>query len=319
VAAPEVAAPPSPVSDASAPDATDPGTTGDGDYMVGPTYTNAPELTPRPGVPMGKTTMFVMPSSQSMAYPGLNGPFMRNVNVYVPSGYTPGTPAPFIVLQDGSLWLPRLTSIMLDNMIHDRQIPPIVAIYVDNGGGNSFGSERGLEYDTVSDRYVNFVEAEVLPKVEMAASVTLTHDPEGRAALGGSSGGAAAFSMGWFRPDLYHRIMTYSGTYVNQESPKNPMYPDGAWEYPVHLVPMTTPAKPLRIFLEVGTNDNGAGSSAAGMHNWVLANQTMAMDLAAKHYHYRFELAQGGTHVDNRVVLQTLPEGLVWLWRGYPF
>jgi enterochelin esterase-like enzyme len=280
---------------------------------------NAPELTPVPGVPMGKMTMFVMPSANSPAYPGLNGPFMRNVNVYVPNGYVAGTPAPFIVLQDGSLWLPRLTQAMLDNMIHDRKLPPLVAIFVDNGGGDSKGSERGLEYDTVSARYVNFVETEVLPKVEMNAGVTLTHDPDGRAALGGSSGGAAAFSMGWFRPDLYHRIITYSGTYVNQESPRDPMYPNGAWEYPTHLVPDTTPPKPLRIFLEVGSNDNGAGSSAAGMHNWVLANQMMAMGLAAKGYHYRFEYALTGTHVDNRVIWQTLPEALEWLWRGYPF
>jgi enterochelin esterase family protein len=49
----------------------------------------------------------------------------------------------------------------------------------------------------------------------------------------------------------------------------------------------------------------------------VLANQRMASVLAAKHYHYRFELAQAARHVDKRVVLQTLPGALLWLWRGY--
>jgi enterochelin esterase family protein len=157
----------------------------------------------------------------------------------------------------------------------------------------------------------------VLPRVEMEAKVKLTHDPEGRATLGGSSGGAAAFSMGWFHPELYHRILTYSGTYVNQQSPTNPMLPHGAWEYHEHLIPMSEP-KPLRVWLEAGSNDNGAGSSAAGLHNWVLANQNMAKVLAAKHYHYRFEFAKGAGHVDQKAVSQTLPEALVWLWRGYP-
>jgi enterochelin esterase-like enzyme len=303
---------------ASSPDAsTDPGNVGDGDYTIGPMFMNAPELAARPGVPMGKMTMFTMDSRASKIFPGLNGPFMRSVYIYVPSQYVGGTPAPFVVIQDGTRWVPRVPATLLDNLIADHRIPALVAIYIDNGGGDSKGSERGLEYDTVSDRYVNFVETEVLPKVQMMANVTLTSDPNGRAALGGSSGGAAAFSMGWFRPDLYHRILTYSGTYVNQESPTDPMYPHGGWEYPEHLVAMTDPPKPLRVWLEAGSNDNGAGSSAAGMHNWALANQMMAMALAAKHYHYRFEFAQGAVHDDPRVIAQTIPEALTWLWRGY--
>jgi len=193
----------------------------------------------------------------------------------------------------------------------------MVAIMIDNGGGDSKGSERGLEYDTVSGKYAEFVEAEVLPRVEMEGKVKLTHDPEGRATLGGSSGGSAAFAMGWFHPELYHKILTYSGTYVNQQSPTNPMLPHGAWEFHEHLIPQSEP-KPLRIWLEAGQNDNGAGSSAAGLHNWVLANQNMAKVLAAKHYHYRFVYAKAAGHVDGKVVSQTLPEAMLWLWRGYP-
>jgi hypothetical protein len=49
----------------------------------------------------------------------------------------------------------------------------------------------------------------------------------------------------------------------------------------------------------------------------VLANQRMAQVLAAKHYHYRYELARAARHVDRRVVLQTLPGALLWLWQGY--
>jgi enterochelin esterase-like enzyme len=296
--------------------ATDPGSEGDGNFMIGPAYMPAPEYTAKPGVPAGTVITFQMKSTDSKFFPGLNGPFTRNVAVYVPKQYAAGTAAPFIIAQDGKNWVPRLQA-SLDNLIAAGKVPAMVAIMIDNGGGDSKGSERGLEYDTVSGKYAEFVEAEVLPRVEMEAKVMLTHDPDGRATLGGSSGGAAAFSMGWFHPELYHRILTYSGTYVNQQSPTNPMLPHGAWEYHEHLIPQSDP-KPLRVWLECGSNDNGAGSSAAGLHNWVLANQNMAKVLAAKHYHYRFEYAQGAGHVDGKAVAQTLPEALVWLWRGYP-
>jgi enterochelin esterase family protein len=122
--------------------------------------------------------------------------------------------------------------------------------------------------------------------------------------------------MAWFHPELYHRVLSYSGTFVNQQSPTDPKLPDGAWEYHEHLIPESDP-KPIRVFLEVGEKDNGAGSSVAGMHNWVIANQNMATVLAAKHYHYRFEFAKGAGHVAKQVVMATLPEALEWLWRGY--
>jgi enterochelin esterase family protein len=295
--------------------ASAPGSDADGDFIIGPTYANASELTARPGTPAGTLTTFAMGSEDSKIYPGLRGPYMRNVTVYVPRQYVPGTAAPFIVAQDGKGWTSRLQPI-LDNLIHQGRLPVMVAIMIDNGGGDGKGSERGLEYDTVSETYANFVETEVLPRVEQVARVKLTRDPEGRATMGGSSGGAAAFTMAWFRPDLYHRVLTYSGTYVNQQSPLDPNCPHGAWEYHEHLVPQSEP-RPLRIWMEVGENDNGWKSAEAGLHNWVLANQRMAKVLAAKHYHYRYEFAQAARHVDKRVVFQTLPAALLWLWRGY--
>jgi enterochelin esterase family protein len=298
------------------PPPADPGSEGDGDVTIGPAYTPAPEFTVKPGTPTGTVVSFAMKSTDSKFYPGLNGPFTRNVAVYVPRQYVPGTAAPFIVAADGRQWTARFSAI-LDSMIADHRLPVMIAIMIDNGGGDSKGSERGLEYDTVSGKYAEFVEAEVLPRVKMEAKVELTSDPEGRATMGGSSGGAAAFSMGWFHPELYHRVLTYSGTYVNQQSPTNPMSPHGAWEFHEHIIPGSDP-RPLRIWLEVGERDNGAGASAAGLHNWVLANRAMAKVLADKKYHYRFEFARGAGHVDKNVVTTTLPEAMLWLWRGYP-
>jgi len=275
----------------------------------------------REGVPKGAIHEFTMDSEESKIYPGIarnrpgTVPYKRKVQVYVPSQYVAGTPAPFIVAQDGLGYASTLPKI-LDNMIADHRLPVMIAILINSGGGDAQGSERGLEYDTVSDRYVNFIESELLPRIAKDYNVTFTTDPEGRATMGGSSGGAAAFTMGWFRPDLYRRILTYSGTYVNQQSPFNPVSPQGAWGYHAYLIGASE-RKPLRVWLEVSENDNGAKRDEASLHNWVMANQRMAAALKGKGYQYRYVFAEKAGHTDGRVTRQTLPEALQWLWEGY--
>ena len=296
---------------------------GDGDFLVAPPYTRAPELSARDGVAKGAIYHFTMNSTDSKTYPGISKsapgtvvPYSRNVTVYVPSQYVPGTAAPFLVSQDsmGAGILPTI----LDNMIADLRLPPMIAIMINSGGGDSLGSERGLEYDTVSGVYAEFIETEVLPKVAADYHVAFTKDPNGRMTMGGSSGGAAAFTMAWFHPDLYHRVLTYSGTYVNQQSPPNPQSPHGAWEYHEHIIPQSK-IKPLRVWMQVGENDNGSRGPESTYHNWVLANQRMAAVMKAKHYHYQFVFSQAAGHVDGRVVDQTLPQALEWVWQGYKF
>ena len=257
-----------------------------------------------------------MRSVDSKFYPGLNGPYERDVYVYVPKQYVSGAAAPFIVAQDGKGYVNRLP-VVLDNLMAKHRVPAMIAVMIQNGGGDGRGSERGLEYDTVSAKYADFVEAEVLPKVQRRCQVRLTKDPNGRATMGGSSGAACAFTMAWYRPDLYRRVLSYSGTFVNQQSPFNPKTPDGAWEYHKHLIPESD-AKPLRIWLEVGEKDLGFDRDEASLHNWVMANERMAADLKARGYHYRFVFCKDAGHVDRRVVEETLPGALVWLWRGYP-
>ena len=294
----------------------------DGDFAIGPDYTNAPELTVRPDVPKGALHEFTMDSVDSKIYPGIakdrpgTVPYQRKVCVYVPQQYAAGTAAPFIIVQDGMGYKDRM-AVILDNMIHDHRLPTMIAIMINSGGGDAQGSERGLEYDTVSNRYVTFIETEVLPKIAKDYNLKFTTDPEGRATMGGSSGAACAFTMAWFRPDLYRRVLSYSGTFVNQQSPLNPESPHGAWEYHEHLVPQTDP-KPLRVWLEVGEQDIGYQRDEASLHNWVLANQRMEAALKAKGYHYQYVFCKGAGHVDGKALGQTLPEALLWLWHGYP-
>jgi enterochelin esterase-like enzyme len=206
---------------------------------------------------------------------------------------------------------------ILDNMIADHRLPSMVAIMIDSGGSDAQGSERGLEYDTMSGWYAQFIESEVLPKVAQECHVVFSKDPNARMTMGGSSGAACALSMAWYRPDLYHRVLSYSGTFVNQQWPPNPETLHGAWEYHDHLIKEAR-NKPIRIWMEVGEHDIRFDDDESTFHNWVLANQRTAAVLKAKHYHYQYVFAREAGHVDGRAVRQTLPQALEWVWKGYP-
>ena len=311
----------------------------DGNFILGPTHNPAPEMSPQEGVPQGTVYNLTMESSDSKIYPGIArdpgtfgvadpndpaklivstshpAPYTRKIAVYVPKQYVPGTEAPFIVGADGP---DRALFTALDNLIAQHRVPVMIAISIGNGSGDAQGSQRGLEYDTMSGLYAEFVEKEVLPLVEKQAGVKLTKDPDGRATMGGSSGGSAALIMAWYHPELYHRVLTYSGTYVNQQWPSNPDTPHGAWEFHERLIP-NSPIKPLRIWMEVGDRDNyNPNVMRDNMHDWVLANENMARVLAAKGYHYQFVFARNAGHTDRTVKQQTLPEALEYIWKGYP-
>ena len=123
--------------------------------------------------------------------------------------------------------------------------------------------------------------------------------------------------MAWFHPEWYHRVLTYSGTYINQQWPWNPKYPQGAWGFHERLIPHSR-RKPLRLWMEVGDSDfYNINALRDGMHDWVLANERMAGVLAAKHYPYQFVFARKAGHVDRAVREQTLPEALLYVWQGY--
>jgi enterochelin esterase family protein len=277
----------------------DPGTTGDGDFTVGPTYTKDPDLTDK-GAPKGRLfggpdNLIVLRSSDSQIFKGTDSTllpqnqhaFTRNIQVYVPARYQDGTEAPFLVIQDGPGQI-GLVSRALDNLTissdPQRKLPPFIVIAVPHGGGDSKGSERGLEYDTMSDRYARFVESEILPAVLGNATIkaaypklAFTKDPTGRATMGCSSGGAAALTMGWFKPEWFGRIASYSGTFVDQQdddAAEEKTYPLGAWEYhSSKALIANSPKKELRIFLHVSEMDNGYNAAESGHHNWLIANQ----------------------------------------------
>jgi iron(III)-enterobactin esterase len=305
-----------------------------GNFILGPTHNPAPEMSAKEGVPQGQVFEFTMESKESKIYPGIArepgtfgrpdpadpgklvvnshpAPYTRRVAVYVPQQYVAGTEAPFIVGADGP---DRTLFTALDNLIAAKRVPVMVAISIGNGSGDAQGSQRGLEYDTMSGLYAEFVEKEVLPLVERQYHVKLTKDPEGRATMGCSSGGAAALAMAWYRTDLYHRVLSYSGTFVYQQWPYNPETPHGAWEFHDTLIP-NSPKKPLRIWMHVSDRDNL--NTRDEYHDWVLANERMARALADKGYPCQFVFAKNAGHCDRSVKAQTLPLALEYVWQGY--
>ncbi|QDU75337.1 Putative esterase [Bremerella volcania] len=311
---------------------------GNGDFVIGPDYHIDPDLTDR-GNPKGKYFEFSMPLAESKIFDGKDVTLdpkkdvrtERKIFVYVPAAYEDGTKAPILVSFDGPSRL-NLVRNALDNLTiskdPQRKLPAFIAIGVQNGGNDGKGSQRGLEYDTMSDRHARFINDEVLPAVldnpEIKAAypnIAFTEDPWGKAVMGCSSGGAAALTIGWFRPDLFRRLITYSGTFVDQQdddAPQEKDYPLGAWEYHSSMKLIeNSEKKPLRIFTHVAENDNRANDPEETYHNWVMANRRTAAALKAKGYDYRFIFSKATRHCDKKVFEQTLADTLVWMWDGY--
>jgi enterochelin esterase family protein len=259
-------------------------------------YALGPDSQPQPGVPRGTLTQQRWQSER--IYPATT----RDYWVYAPPEGQP--PSALTIFQDGGFYLNPVVNapVALDNLIHQGAIPPMLALFVNAGevgpGSPVFGGadNRSLEYDTLSDRYARFLLEEMLPPLETEYGLRLTASD--RALVGMSSGGIAAFTAAWERPDAFSKVVSHCGSFTNIRG--GDLYP--------RLV-RQTPRKPLRIFLQTGTRDldNICGS-------WPLANQALAAALAYRGYDYQFVLGEGGHTLKHGGAL--LPETLRWLWRG---
>jgi len=325
----------------AAPDAytENPGSAGDGSVTIGPDYALDPDLTDK-GNPKGKGFEFSLRLADSKIFRGDDATLTpekkavrreRKIFVYVPAAYRDGAKAAVLVMHDGPSHL-DLARNALDNLTlskdPDRKLPPFIVVAVENGGNDGKKSERGLEYDTMSDRYARFINDEVFPAVLKHPAIkaafphlAITDNPWGRATMGCSSGGAAALTMGWFRPDLFRRVIAYSGTFVAQQdedAPEQAKYPLGAWEYHsgMKLIQNSEP-KPLRLFTHVSENDLRPNDPEETHHNWVMAGLRTEAALQEKGYHHRFVFSRATGHCDRKVFERTLADTLVWVWRGY--
>ncbi len=294
---------------------------------VGKTYELGPDSLPQEGVPKGKLEGPFLFKSQIFANT------VRKYWIYVPAQYTPEKPACVLVFQDGqratrttgSLRVPQV----MENLIHRKEMPVTLGIfitpgargeeYVEVGGGNP--NNRAAEYDALGERYARFLIDEMLP--EVGKTYNLTRDPEGRAIGGTSSGAICAFTVAWERPDAFRKVISCIGSYTSigyrPAQDGQPMVSGGDL-YPTLI--RRAPPKPIRIFLQDGSNDidNQFGS-------WFLANQQM---LAAFTYanrtadqrnlggpRYQVNHLWGeGPHSDNHGGA-ILPDILRWIWMDY--
>ncbi len=263
-------------------------------------YKLCPDSIRHAGVPRGSVTKSAW---HSKVFPGT----VRDYWVYVPAQYDGRKPACVMVFQDGYAYVDEngdfRVPVVFDNLIHSGQMPVTIGIFINPGRlvdpplkDPKAASNRSFEYDTLSDQYARFLLAEILP--EVGNRYKLTNDPDCRAICGISSGGICAFTVAWQRPDAFRKVLSHVGSFTNIR---------GGHVYPSLI--RSAPNKPIRVFLQDGSNDldNQYG-------NWWLANQEMAAALKFKHYSYKFVGGtgqHGGKHGG-----AILPDSLRWLWRG---
>ncbi len=263
-------------------------------------YKPGPDAEVKEGVPKGEVTQY---SWTSKIFPRT----VRDYWVYVPAQYDSAKPACVMVLQDGGGFVREKGSfrapIVFDNLIDAREMPVTIGIFINPGKvpaakkGQEARSNRSFEYDTLSDQYARFLMEEMLP--EVAKKYNLTKNPDARAICGNSSGGIAAFTVAWERPDEFRKVISHIGSFTNIR---------GGHVYPALI--RKTDKKPLRVFIQDGEND------LDNLHgNWPLANQQMAAAFEFSKYDYKFVLGTGrhsGRHGG-----AIFPDTLRWLWRDW--
>ena len=264
-------------------------------------YTHGPDSTRQPGVPQGRVEGPLVFKS-----PAIFKDTIRQYWIYVPAQYDAAKPAAVMVFQDGHKYVHTeqeyRVPIVFDNLIHRGEMPVTIGIFVNPGQRGETLPEnpwradnRSWEYDSLGEQYARFLIEEILP--EVGKKYALTTDPAMRAICGASSGGIAAFTAAWERPDHFRKVVSHIGSFTNIR---------GGHVYPALI--RESAARPIRVFLQGGSNDldNRFG-------NWPLANQQMAAALKFRGYDYRFEYGDGGhTHKHGGALL---PETLRWLWR----
>lgn len=275
--------------------------TGQADYELGP------DSLPQAGVPKGRLIEASYTSPEGAIYPGT----VRDYWVYVPAQYAGSEPAALMVFNDGGGYAradghSRVPTVF-DNLIHKGEMPVTIGVFLNPGrvpAARPHGADRrnrSYEYDTMSDVYATFLLEQFLPMVEATHDVKFSTDPDMRGAAGLSTGGIAAFTLAWERPDSFHKVVTYIGTFVDIRSGDN---------Y-AGIVRKTSPiGRPLRVFMQDGNNDldNNHG-------NWPFANRAMAAALEYMGYDHKLVMGEGshsGHHGGS-----IFPDAMRWIWRDW--
>ncbi|HEU0121048.1 MAG TPA: alpha/beta hydrolase-fold protein [Bryobacteraceae bacterium] len=275
---------------------------------LGADYSLGPDSQAQEGVPKGKVTQHML--APGKYFPGTP----HKYSIYVSAQYDPAKPAAFMIFLDGSGALGNgvRVPVVFDNLIHKRQLPPMIGIFVDPGmlpaatekAQSRF--ERVFEYDSLSDRYSRFLVEELIP--EVGKSYNLSKDPNDRGLYGVSTGAVGAMVAAWHRPDQFRRVLSFIGTFVAMKGG------DG-----FAALIRRSEAKPIRVFLQAGKNDHVVPNQPQGTFyagSWPVNNQVMLDALLFAGYDAKLELGEEGHNMKHGAAI--LPDALRWLWRGYP-
>ncbi len=259
---------------------------------------------PRAAAPRG--TVRTGTFTASKVFPGTT----HEYQVYVPAQYDATKPACLMVFFDGAGMMNATGAyrapVVFDNLIAKKEMPVTIAVGINPGTvaptspGAKARSQRSYEYDSLGDANARFVLDELLP--EALKGLNVTADPAGRAACGNSSGGIAAFTLAWERPDSFRKVVSHIGSFTNIQ---------GGHVYPGLIRKTKAAPKPLRVFLQDGSSD------LDNLHgNWPLANQDMAAALKFAGYDHTFVFGTEGHNGKHGGAI--FPDTLRWLWRDFP-
>jgi len=268
-------------------------------------YQLGPDSLVRRGVPKGRIEgPFKLATD---VYPGVEHDYW----VYVPAQYDGTTEASLMVFNDGATYMQpdgyyRAVNV-LDNLIYRGELPVIIAAFLDPGKVAADGtSVRQQQYDPPDDKFSHVIVDELLPK--LYASYRISRDPDRHGIAGWSSGAIAAFTVAWEHPDVFHKVLSGIGTYVDLA---------GGYVYPERVA--ASERKPIRIFMIDGRNDN-RGETPEGEYNekrdWFYQNVRLKDALVAKGYDVNYAWGMGVHSHDMGGAM--LPEMLRWLWRDHP-
>jgi len=257
------------------------------------------------GVPKGEVLKFTF--EKSKIFPGT----FRDYSIYIPKQYDPAKPACLMVFQDGG-GKNYESPAVFDNLIAKKELPVIIGVYVMHGRVKAANPDaaldrfnRSYEYDGLGDNYARFLIDELLPEVETKTSsdgrpIRLSKNATDRGICGSSSGGVASFTAAWERPTAFSRVFTTVGTYVGLR---------GADEFPT-LIRKYEP-KPIRVFLQDGSNDNNIYAG-----DWWMMNQTMERALTWAGYEVNHIWGEGAHNGKHGTAI--FPDAMRWLWKDWP-
>lgn len=157
--------------------------------------------------------------------------------VYTPFGYNEFSNLPVIYVTDGQEYLDdRLGAflIILDNLIFQQKIEPIIAVFIDPRDPANLSNNRRMEEYTGNNKFADFLADELVPAVD--ANYKTNPSPEKRAIIGTSLGGWNAGFIGLKKSNTFQLIGIHSPAFDNS----------------VMEGYIQSPLLPLKIFMSTG-------------------------------------------------------------------